>query len=244
MKQEAFHINKLNHYNSINSTSALPIWLVYDTVGRLEYASVVRVMFLWQFYTGCRMAELPKMNRDKLIPYGDHYLQFWELGKNQREKNNKKHRKEIIPNFVVEEMLEMQKKERCYSNKVFPIKHTTYRRYFNKSIKPTLHPAWKEQAPAMWNGEILNRNKYCLSSLRKTFATLYFYWVYFQTNSLEVALMEVSKRMNHKTKEMTYHHYLKSVDQLELSDHKIESVMNFSYKPRESQKSLLNWAKC
>lgn len=213
---------------------AIPIHLVLDAIDKMKYATPERCMFIMSFLTGCRQSELNRMYVDKLYKVKDGYYIYWSLGKKQ-----KGFRKEPLPEWFVEELFKMRNNYRCFQNKMFPILQITFRRYFNRDIRPSLNQEWVSKTLQGVNGELKPLYKYHLSGLRKTFQILLFYKFHQLSGSLEVALHQVSSRMKHSCTNITYRHYLDGYDQIKVHDH--GSMLPIDFLEAGYQSRLMEW---
>lgn len=214
--------------------NCVPLDKIQDVLKALPYAHECRVMFEFLFITGARIAELDKFLMSQLFPSEEGFYLFWKLGKNQ-----KSHRKEFIPKILVEELVEYRKTNNVPQDRMFGITHDTFRRYFNKEVRPKLPPAWHEKTLHMQRDKFQEEYKLQLKGLRKNFQTLLFAKLLEKWHDAGVALEFTSKRMKHHNKGVTAYHYIVNFDSL-----KVQQYLN--YRPDElltigSQTRLLDF---
>jgi integrase len=191
--------------------TAIPLAEIKRVLEFMSYGSTVRVMFGMLFWTGARICELDNMKRGNIY---DGYV-YWKTGKNQ---NN--YRKEKLPNHFIEELQEYWDNNRILGDKMFGVKHETFRRYFNKDVRPFLGDAWREERLVFKIGTIQRENILQLKGLRKTFQTFVFAQELWKWNNPEVALQFTSKKMRHSSTKLTAYHYLENFDVLGIADPK------------------------
>jgi integrase len=191
--------------------TAIPLAEVKKVLSFMTYASTVRVMFGMLFWTGCRICELDNMRRGNIY---DDYV-YWKTGKNQ---NN--YRKEKLPKYFVDELREYWATNRILGDNMFSCKADSFRRYFNKDVRPFLGEAWYEERLAFNQGTICRENILQLKGLRKTFQTFVFAQELYKWNNPEIALQFTSKKMRHSSTKITAYHYLNNFDVLGITDPK------------------------
>lgn len=174
----------------------------------MAYGTDVRVMFQMSFLTGCRLDELDKMEWPAL--HGN--VIYWQTCKNGPMRH------EDLNLKFIHELHEYRAKNRVYGKKMFGISSETFRRYFNRDIRPHLSSAWQQRRVGI---DVVAGNKreefvLQLKGLRKNFATLEFAKQYKKWKSAEVALEFASKRMKHSTRHITAFHYLRNFEELDI----------------------------
>lgn len=210
---------------------AVPLGRIKEVIDYLPYGNQIRVMFQFLAVTGCRISELNKMRPDRILKSQDKYFLIWALGKNQ-----KSFRKEELPGHLIEELKEYRKDQRCCQNKLFGISSETFRRMFNRDVRPFLSEAWRELKIKMSKGQLQTEYVLQLKGLRKTFQTLNFAQELKKWNNPDIALEFISKRMKHSSKHITAYHYIVNFDQLNqalegasiLGDHSQTRLMQFN----------------
>lgn len=175
---------------------------------RLPPAHPVRVGILLLALTGCRVAELDRLNPRNLA---EGWI-YWQPGKNQRG-----WRRELLPRWFLQELALYRETHRVPQARMLGYQGHVLRRYFNRDVRPFLGRAWNTKR-FLPNGrrykEHINVDSYTLQlkGFRKSFATTIFYREYQRWGDAGVALEFTSKRMRHSTKGMTAYHYLEEFD--------------------------------
>ena len=190
--------------------TAIPLLEVKKTLDFMTYASTVRVMFGMLFWTGARICELDNMKRGNI--YGGYV--YWKTGKNQND-----YRKEKLPNHFIEELQEYWGNNRILGDKMFGVASDSFRRYFNKFVRPFLSDLWREERLVYKQSTITRENILQLKGLRKTFQTYVFAQELWKWDNPEIALQFTSKKMRHSSTRLTAYHYLNNFDVLGI-DHK------------------------
>jgi integrase len=191
--------------------TAIPLAEVRRVLDFMTYGSTVRVMFGMLFWTGCRICELDNMERGNIY---DGYV-YWKTGKNQND-----YRKEKLPNHYIEELQEYWSCNRILGDKMFGCMADSFRRYFNKDVRPFLNDQWREERLVFKQGTIVRENILQLKGLRKTFQTFVFAKELWKWDNPEIALQFTSKKMRHSSTRLTAYHYLENFDVLGITDPK------------------------
>lgn len=205
MKQQLQPPELLNHDND---SHAVPFEAILEAVMAMPYASPLRVMFEMLAITGCRMSELDLMRWSQIY---DGVL-YWHLGKNQRT-----FRKERLPSWLVREISEYHKTHRVYKDRLFGLSNVTFRRMFNRDVRPRLSRRWQEIRLFGCNGTLQAEYVLQLKGLRKTYQTIEFARQYAKWHDASVALEFTSKKMRHSSVKITAHHYVENFDELGIS---------------------------
>lgn len=166
---------------------------------RAKYWQAVRVMTAHLQWTGCRVAELDKMTPQKI--FGN--ACYWHLGKNQKTV-----RKEYLPDAHLRELDEYRKQNRVPEGKLFGITADTYRRYFNRFVRPLLGARWNRQVVTVRQRDLVLDYELQLRGFRKNFQTILFAELWAKYDEANVAILMVSKRMHHSSVETTGIHYV------------------------------------
>ena len=195
-----------------DDTHAVPYPAIKEVLDYLEYGNVIRVMFEMLAITGCRISELDKFKMSEL--YGG--VIYWKPAKRQP------YRKEQLPAWYIKELLYYRKNNRVYQNKIFGISANTFRRYFNRDVRPKL-PSWTRVRLRAYKGALETEYILQLKGLRKTFQTHLFAQEYEKWKDANVAMEFTSKRMRHSTKHMTAYHYLENFETLDVENLKDKS---------------------
>lgn len=190
-----------------SETYAVPLPYVRQALQLMAYASTERVMFQMLYYTGCRVSELDKMSPDLIH---DNTI-YWRPGKGQVGT-----RKEALPEPYIKELQEYRRTHRVAQNKLFAPKATTFRRYFDRDIRPNLGLAWNAKRRIVRSGRFGNEYALQLKGLRKTFQTMVFVAEWKRWGAADVALEFTSKRVKHSSKHMTAHHYLQGFQSIKI----------------------------
>ncbi|MBI2101671.1 hypothetical protein HYT53_03585 [Candidatus Woesearchaeota archaeon] len=193
---------KINHERD---SYAIPFKEVIAAIEAMPYASGVRVMFQMLVLTGCRPCELDNMKVSRL--FGD-YL-YWPLGKNQ-----KGWRKEKLGMKYIKELKLYRERNRVYGDRLFGFSANSFRRYFNKFIRPHLSEEWNEKRLKLSKSSPACEYVLQIKGLRKDFQTLEFAKQYKKWKSPDVAMEFTSKKMKHSSKHITAYHYLENFDTL------------------------------
>lgn len=166
------------------------------------------------FYTGCRPAELDRMKIDNLF---ENTL-YWKLGKNQRS-----HRKEVLPAAYVKELREYRETHAVPQSKLFSMTADSLRARFNHHIRPYLGHSWTDKRLRSKNGFLVEEYILQIKGIRKTYQTMVFAQELKKWKSAEVAVEFTSKRMKHSSRSITCFHYIENFDVL-----KINSIANLN----------------
>lgn len=180
---------------------AIPIPMIRDTLSRLLYASHERVMFGMLALTGARISELDVMKRSGFAGNRFH----WHLGKNQTGQ-----RHVDLPGWYLNELKAYWDSHRFKGNEVFSKQANSFQRDFNKRLRDTLHPEWKQVAYRFEKRGIMDSHKLQLKGLRKTFTTFVFAQYYNRLKDATAALHFTSRDMRHSTVHMTSLNYLET----------------------------------
>jgi len=202
---------ELKTLNLEKDGTAIPLTEVRRVLEKMTYATTVRVMFGMLFWTGCRICELDNMKRGNIY---DGYV-YWKTGKNQND-----YRKEKLPSYFIEELQEYWRTNRILGESMFGVTSETFRRYFNRDVRPLLKGAWLEERLVFKQGTITRENILQIKGLRKTFQTYVFAQELYKWNNPEIALQFTSKKMRHSSTRITAYHYLENFDVLGISDPK------------------------
>lgn len=194
-------------FNIHSESHCIPFRYVIEAIEFMQYGSGLRVMFEMLFLTGCRISELDNMKLSKI--YGNWI--YWKLGKNQ-----KRHRKEELPKKYVEELKHYREHNKVYSDKLFSMQHDTFRREFNKKIRPKLSRSWQQLRLIDKDGLLQQEYFLQLKGLRKNYQTLDFAKQLKKWNDAYIALEFTSKKMRHSSKRITAYHYLENFEDIEI----------------------------
>ncbi len=195
--------------NLLAESHAIPFEKVREAIDFMGYGSPERVMFEMLILTGCRITELDRMVISKI--YGS--ILYWGLGKNQ-----KSFRKEALTVSYLKELKYYRDHHRVYGNKIFGIHSHTFRRYFNRDVRPNLSKEWQEKTLFQKKGALVPEYVYQLKGLRKNFQTLEFKKELEKWKDSGVALEFTSKKMKHSSKHITAYHYLVNFDTLGINN--------------------------
>lgn len=190
-----------------NEMYAVPIPFVRQALQLMEYASTERVMFQMLYFTGCRVSELDHMKPELL----HENTIYWQPGKGQVGT-----RKEVLPEAYIKELAAYRSTHRVSSNQLFGPKATTFRRYFDRDIRPKLSPAWRMKRRVVRSKAFGEEYALQLKGLRKTFQTMVFVQEWRRWGAADVALEFTSKRVRHSSKHMTAYHYLQGFENIAL----------------------------
>ena len=200
---------------------AIPPTRIKEVLDYLPYGNQIRVMFQFLAITGSRISELDRMRTDRILKSQNKYFLIWSLGKNQ-----KAFRKEEIPEQLVQELRESRKNRRCFQNRLFSMSSDTFRRVFNRDVRPNLSDAWTERKIKLSKGQLQTEYVLQLKGLRKTFQTLNFAQELRKWNNPDIALEFTSKRMRHSSKHITAYHYIVNFDQVNTSMDNLDLLGN------------------
>lgn len=200
--------------NIENDSKAVPFDNVREILTILPYGNQIRVMVQFLAITGCRISELDNMHRTKVIPSKGKIFLFWTLGKNQTDKPP---RKIELPKELYAELIECRKNRRTFLDRLFSMKHDSFRRLFNRDVRPLLSPAWREKQLEWRNGEPVKGYVLKLKGLRKNFQTLKFAKELDRWNSPDIALELASKDMRHSTTGITIKSYIENFENLDIT---------------------------
>jgi integrase len=205
--QHSPHIMEETEYIHDNDSRAIPFPEIQEALDFLPRANKLRVMFKMAFLTGCRLSELNNM---KTRHIQDGFI-YWRLGKSQTG-----YRKEKLPADFLAELTEYRANNRTYQSTIFHLNHNTFRRMFNRDVRPYLSKAWQEKRLRVRANQLVPEHILQLNGLRKTFQTYLFYHEYQKHNDAGVALELTSKRMKHSSKHMTAYHYIQNFEALQI----------------------------
>lgn len=186
---------------------AVPIPAVQEVLDFLPYASTERVMFQMLYYTGCRCKELDVMT-PKLLHENTLY---WELGKNQHGT-----RKEVLPKSYLSELKAYRATHRVCEDRMFGPTAATFRRYFDRDVRPFLSSTWREKRLTVRSKAFSTEYVLQLKGLRKTFQTMLFAKEWQRWGTADVALQFTCKRMQHSSERITAYHYLQNFESLQI----------------------------
>lgn len=197
-------------YAELELSHAVPFKNVLEAIEFMQYGTDLRVMFEMLFLTGCRIHELNSMETSNIV--GNRI--YWKLGKNQHTS-----RVEVLPLSYLKELKHYREHNRVYGKRMFGISGDTFRRYFNKDVRPRLSEIWQRKVETPFD-RLKGRKEYLiqLKGLRKDFQTLEFAKQLKKWKSSEVALEFTSKRMKHSSKKITAYHYIVNFDTLNIND--------------------------
>lgn len=190
---------------------AVPFQNIAEVTDFLPYGDQIRVIFQFLVVTGSRIAEINKFVMSQLYRQEEGFILCWKLGKNQ-----KTYRKEVIPERLVKELLYCREKNRCYQDMMFSISANSFRRYFNRDVRPHLSNAWQEKSLQLLEGHLKEQYRIQLKGLRKNFQTLMFAKELERWKDSGVALEMVSKRMRHSSARITAYHYICNFETLQI----------------------------
>lgn len=217
--------------NQEDNGHSIPFEDVAEAINFKPYGDPLRVMLQMLFYTGCRMSELDNMKPELLV---NNWL-YWGLGKNQ-----KGFRKVKLPDRFISELAFYRSKHKVSQANIFGIKHTTFRRMFNRDIRPNLNNNWKRKRLVVKKNELTTEYEYQLKGLRKNYQTFTFNKNLEKWGDSKIALEFTSKDMKHSNTGITLKHYVENNDKLN-----IKQYLNLPYdqtiKKKSSQKILLDY---
>ena len=191
--------------NHDTDSHCIPFDAIQEVRDFLPYASPLRVMWTMLALTGCRIRELDNMRASTI--YGD--VIYWKLGKNQ-----KRHRKERLPAWFLDELRIYRETHRVYQDRLFGVRSDTFRRFFNRDVRPHLTPRWRELRLVSFMGSLTEEYVYQLNGLRKSFQTLEFARQLEKWKDPTIALEFTSKKMRHSSAKITVYHYVENFDAL------------------------------
>jgi integrase len=202
---------------------AIPIKEITAAISKMTYASDISVMFKMLLLTGCRISELDSLRIRNLFDNTFYFIP----GKNQKRKP----RKVVLPREYIKELVEYRKTNRVYSDRMFHISNVTFRKYFNRDIRPQIK-SWLVLKISARNGNLCTEYRYQLKGLRKTYSSTYFKEQYDKWGDANVALEVTSKHMKHSSTHMTAYHYIEEMNTIK--GYKLEAS-------KEEQKCLLDY---
>lgn len=194
--------------NIVVESKAIPFDKVMEVIQKVQYGCHESVMFKFLMLSGCRVKELDYLRISLLC--GN--IVYIPLGKNQ-----KGHRKIKLPQHYLTELSYYRKTHRIYSDKVFGINNTTFRRAFNTKIRPKLSKSWVEKEMRLRKGGIPYKfYKFGLNGLRKNYQTILYKLQLIKWGSPEMAVEMTSKLMKHSSRKITCYHYIQNFDNLNI----------------------------
>ena len=189
---------------------AIPFEDVKEMVDYLPYGHKYRVALMLLTLTGCRICELDNMGINSI---GCGFL-YWKTGKNQ-----KGFRKEDLPDWFMSELQYHIDNNHCSNNRLFDFKGNSFRRIFNKEIRPKLNSNWQIKYIKANKKYAVEEYAYQLKGLRHNFASLDFYNNFCKWGGT-VALEFTCKRMKHSSYKITCGHYIGGFDKLKIDQYK------------------------
>jgi hypothetical protein len=218
-------------------THAIPFGELNKALRKLPRKHWARIGLLIYNFTGARISELDTMFRENLHDNN----QYWQCGKNQYGS----WRNEYYPDWFVEELKEYWNENRMPPNKVFQMSAASFRRRFNKEIRPMLGDKWLETSakPMTKNNKLsfTDEYKFQLKSFRKNFATIFFAKFYKKYNDASLARRMVGARMKHDTERIPDYHYILEMEQIGIEKY-IEMNLNpLEFTTRIAQPPLLDF---
>lgn len=182
---------------------AIPLSEIKKVFSVLECGSTTSVYFKILTFTGCRVCEIENMRPECL----EGNVLYWEKGKNQTG-----WRKAILPHSLVKEIERYRETHNVPQNRLFAAKGHSFRRYFNRDVRPLLGPEWQMIKKSF--DRVNKTYKLQLKGLRKTFATLEYLARLNEWDDPIIALECVSKQLGHSTQHMTFYHYIREFETL------------------------------
>lgn len=202
----------------------VPFKNIEEVLEFLPYGNKLRIMFIFLIVLGCRISELNVLNTSQFYKSSKGWCIVWRCGKNQKGLP----RKEYLPEFVVAELAAHRKLYNCPRYKLFSIDSDTFRRQFNKFVRPNLSDDWNDRVPNYKkSGPVRIEYALQLKGLRKNFQTIEFKKALDKWKDSGVALEMTSKRMRHSSKHMTCNHYIQNFEDLELNKYNFDSSKDF-----------------
>jgi integrase len=189
----------------------LPFDEIQEVLLYLHYGHEVRIMFEWALLTGCRIAELDRMDDRNLVPTKGGKWIIWALGKNQTGM-----RKVFIPQIIIDELEYYWQNNRRLGHRLFGISGDTCSSYFNKKIRAYLGKTWQEVRPFHYQGNAPFTYVLQFKGLRKVYQTLGWKRYYDRYGSSEIAINLISKEMGHSTTGMTARYYIINLEKMQI----------------------------
>jgi len=199
------HANGGNNMEIGRESYAIPFSEVNRAVQQMPKNTDARVMFIMLVLTGCRIKALDKMRPDRIM---NGYL-YYDPGKKQGSLI-----KERMPDWFLEELRDYRDHRKVPGNALFAISSETFRRYFNRDIRPSMPGTWMKKILIPFKDGLKMEFIYELKGLRKNFQTLEFARQMKHWGNPEIALQFTSKKMKHSTTRITAHHYLCNFENL------------------------------
>jgi len=193
----------LEHRNN----KTIPLDHVRQAINIMPYASHERVMFQFLALTGCRVRALDNVKVHNCYENGQVY---WHEGKSTRGL-----RRETLPPQYWQEIREYRKHNNIRSNNLFGMTSETFTRLFSEKVRPLLGSDWNQRVLVVNAGCRTIAYKYQIKFLRKNYQTILFAQELARWKNADTALLFTSKRMRHKTREVTAYNYLEVFDTLD-----------------------------
>lgn len=187
-----------------SDSHAIPRKYVIEALDFMVYGSTCRVMFEMLVISGCRVCELDRMRYANLM---DGTI-YWRLGKNQRAMRKCK----LPPQYLKE--IEYYREHNRHDANLFGVDAHTFRRYFNRCVRPRLGPEWNEKiaehaaGPKRKNFATSEGFRFQLKGLRKNYATLRFVENWTKYDDAQVGMEFTCKDLHHSSNHMTATHYI------------------------------------
>lgn len=186
---------------------AIPFEDVAKAAQSMAYGSTLRVMFLMLHYTGCRISELETMEVTLICNKTIH----WRVGKNQTG-----FRKVELPEEYLIELQHFRNTHKVPQSFLFPIKASTFRRRFNKDIRPYLGREWNRLRIIQRHSTLDTEYEYQLKGLRKNFVTFLFNKNYSNWKDAGISIDFTCKAMKHSNTGITAIHYVENNKKLNI----------------------------
>lgn len=126
--------------------------------------STVKVMYGMIFATGCRPSTLDLLETNDIIGY--------EIKFKECKTGNK--RVVYLGKKYLDQLIKYRKQNRTYDKKLFGIKAHSFRRIFDKDVRPKLGGIWVQKEPVKWGGIMQWCYTYQFYDLRRNYQTLTF----------------------------------------------------------------------
>lgn len=223
-----------------NDSNIIPLDYALEPLQRKDLIKGhTRVMLLMLMLTGCRVRELDNMYASRVLPCAEAggYLIYFKLGKNQRQ-----HRKEVLPKWYVENELIPYRKDYARGDKLFGVSSVAFQRYF-LTCRKKLSKAWNEMKPyPVGDGKWQLGYCFQLKGYRKLWATMQFRIELEKWNNPDFACIQVSRKLHHSSKFMTSDHYIQATAKLGIENSVFTPTMPMAIQKYMNQRSILNWS--
>lgn len=204
-----------------------------EPINLLKYGSPERVRLRLYQTLGCRPCETDDLPAPEQCIFNN-ILYF----KTRKKQNTQ--RKEHISDDLIKEILYMREEHKVKGSKMFPYNSETFRRIFNRDIRPRLSIVWQIKIKTKEKkGASSKEYLYSLYGYRRNFSALKYEYYLNKTESPQLATVMTQKSMKHKTEFMTLYHYASVSHQINAK--RYAHLLNFDKLEQTPRQTLLDF---